>query len=344
MRRIIALILALCAFGAPSAAQAWPTNLETYGLNSGVVSGGDSTVEQFNATLYDYHIRGAIDYTAAAFNGGVDAYYGPSINGLAHNGVGLLPILDCSDPAQPDKKCDIDTPAERTNWQAFVKTAVQVINAKYAANGVAKPGVVEIWNEPNCDAAYPTLDDYWNNVYVPAYNGVRQASADTNVVVGGLAFSDANGCNTATNWITAIQQRGYSNIVNAYAIHPYGFSLSGSANQGQDIASEMFQACIVSNRKLLATETGVGTDPDGEAYQRDQTRDARTFGYANTRLRSNWPGVDHTTGDTAYRRSMGLWYPGPSYTAKLAEADWRAWAGAHGRVGALDNTAPACSP
>lgn len=354
MRRIIALILALCAFGAPSAAQAWPTNLETYSINSGIQSGGDNTVEQFNATLYDYSIRPAMDRAAVSSNSlaAINAVYGAGLDGLAHNGVGVLPIMDWSDGSEPDGKKDIDTSAERTDWQAFVKNATTAVNTAYANNGVAKPGAVEIWNEPNCDDAFhigsdptPVLDEYWNNVYVPAFNGVRQVSSDTNVVVGGLAAAAASNmsCNDAPNWISAIISRGYSSQVNAYAIHAYGFSISGDTTQGQDIADEIHDSCLVSNRKLLLTETGVSSaDGHNEAYQKTQTETARTQGYDETRLRSNWPGVDKTSGFTPYRRTMGLWYPGPSYTAKQVEADWRSWASFHGRVGTLDNTGPTC--
>lgn len=350
MRKLISALAVAFALLLPGAASAWPTNLESYGLNTGIQSGGNNSIEQFNATLYDYSIRPAIDRNVTGGNSlaAINAVYGSGLDGLAHNGIGVLPIMDWADPSEADNKRKIDTSGERSDWRTFVKNATLAVNAAYANNGVAKPGAVEIWNEPNCDAAYPLLDDYWTNVYTPAYNGVRDASSDTNVVVGGLGMGSGAGCNSGENWISTIISRGYSNIVNAYAVHAYGYKYCGSDSscgfEGLSIAHELKDACQVSNRKLLLTETGVESDANsgGENNQQLETQVARNApdggGYPVTRLRSNWPGVSGL--NTSGRDTLGIWGPGPSYTPKAAEADWRSWASFHGRVGALDNTGP----
>lgn len=343
MRKLIVALATVVALLMPAAAQAWPTNIETYGINSGCKNVDSSTnVEYFNAALSNYHIRCFMDKRIADANGGVNAYYKQNngLLGLAHNQVGVIAGVIWTDSDAPGDRHDIDTSTERGQWRTFVKEATAAVNSSYATYGVAKPGAIEVWNEPNCDSAqYPTLDDWWTNVYVPAQAGVRDSSSDTNVVVGGLSASDNAPCNRAFDWITAIISRGYSSIVNAYAITAYGFSLGGDSTQGLDIADEIYAACQPANRKLLLTETGVSSD-DGhdEIYQRDQTRSARDLGYGYTRARSNWPGVDKASGFTPYRRTMGLWTAPSAFTPKLAESDWSGWASFGGKVGALDNT------
>lgn len=344
MRKLIVALAAVVALVMPAAAQAWPTNIETYGINSSCKNTDQEiAIEQYVAAIADYHIRCFLDKRLADANGGVNAYYktNDALLGLAHNQVGVIAGVIWTDSDAPGGRHDIDNATERGQWRTFVKEATAAVNSAYATYGVAKPGAIEVWNEPNCDSAiYPTLDDWWTNVYVPAQAGVRDSSSDTNVVVGGLSASSNSPCsNDAWSWITNIIDRGYSSLVNAYAVTAYGFSIPGDTNQGADIAQELATACGPANRKLLLTETGVSSaDGHTEAYQRDQTRLARDTGYRYTRARSNWPGVDKASGFTPYRRTMGLWTAPPNYVAKLAEADWDSWAGFAGKVGALDNT------
>ena len=304
MRRL--LIAALVAFTLvlPTAALAAPTTLKYYGMNT---HGGDlvfyNPAELNTAQTADFSLRAGMD----ACRGDV---YGPIISGqVAARDIELLPVLGWSDCN--GNPADIDTALERSIWRGFCHGAVQKVNDSYAAAGRTPPNAFEVWNEPNkyyVGGSWGFLSDFWNNVYVPCYNGIREVDADANVIVGGLCFGTeaSNGCNDANNWINAIIGNGWSNIVNAYSIHPYGFTNTQTWVREDEQYSnyaraneEYKRACQPSTiDPVIVTESGRRSDNPypgwdfTEAYQSTFLWQIRNYMDIDAGGHFVWPGRD----------------------------------------------------
>ena len=240
------------------------------------------TVQPKNATTYDW------------------STYDNAVNAAAHFGITILFTIAWTPPwARPNplpKGVRDPSHAAPKKTSDYVRFATAAVN-RYSPVGTARvPSVVgtvsqwEIWNEPNLFTAF-TPDDpvAYGTLLAATATSIHHVDPKAIVVSGGMAPANTKSPDwSPPDFINKLAPTGALKLVNAVAVHPYGFPSWPDEpityNPLYHMVPQLHQAMVnngIGNEKIWATEDGWPTSSQSTRMIRtwDHNRQVGTEAY-----------------------------------------------------------------